>query len=93
MTNGVTRLRLLSRPDCHLCEEMARDLSRLRLSFATIDVELDEELERAYGESIPVLMFGEREIARAPQTAASLERALRRAGVLPDGGPAIHDGR
>ncbi len=87
MTNGVSRLRLLSRPDCHLCEDMARDLSRLRLSFDTINIELDGELERSYGESIPVLMLEEREIARAPQTAASLERALRRSGLLPDGGP------
>lgn len=93
MTNGVTRLRLLSRPDCHLCEDMARDLSRLHLSFDTINIELDEELERAYGESIPVLMLGEREIARAPQTAASLEQALRRAGALPVGSPNRHDGR
>ena len=82
MTNGVTRLRLLSRPDCHLCEDMARNLSRLRLSFDTINIELDDELERAYGESIPVLFLGERELARAPQTAAGLERALRRAGAL-----------
>jgi hypothetical protein len=64
---------------------MAGDLSHLSLDFDTINVELDDELERAYGESIPVLMLGEREIARAPQTAASLERLLRRAGVLPSG--------
>jgi hypothetical protein len=62
---------------------MARDLSRLRLGFVTIDIEQDAALERTFGESIPVLMLDEREIARAPQTAASLEKALRREGLLP----------
>lgn len=80
----MTTLRLLSRPDCGLCEEMARDLTRLKLQFVTIDIESDASLEAAYGEAIPVLMDGEQEIARAPQTRASLERTLRRAGILRD---------
>jgi hypothetical protein len=65
---------------------MAGDLIRLRLSFDTIDIEADASLEQAYGEAIPVLMKGEQEIARAPQTSASLEQALSWAGVLPDKG-------
>ena len=86
MTNGVPRLRLLRRLGCHLCEDMERELSHLRLSFDTINIELDAELERAYGEVIPVLMLGDTEIARAPQTSATLEQALMRAGVLPGKG-------
>jgi hypothetical protein len=61
---------------------MARDLSRLGLRFATIDIEGDATLEAMYGEAIPVLMLGEVEVARAPQDAVSLTRALRRSGVL-----------
>jgi Glutaredoxin-like domain (DUF836) len=62
---------------------MARDLQRLRVEFEEIDVEQDEALERAYGESIPVLLDGENEIARAPQTERSLRDALIRADLLP----------
>ena len=65
---------------------MARDLIRLRLSFDTIDIETDAALEQAYGEAIPVLMQDSVEVARAPQTSASLEHALMRAGILPSKG-------
>jgi glutaredoxin len=79
----TNRLRLLRRPDCGLCEDMARELRRLRISFQEIDIEQDEALERLFGESIPVLLAGDREIARAPQTERSLRQALSRAGLLP----------
>jgi hypothetical protein len=62
---------------------MARDLRRLRVAFEEVDVEQDETLERVYGESIPVLLSGGIEIARAPQTERSLRDALIRAGLLP----------
>ncbi len=62
---------------------MAHDLQRLRVAFDDIDIEQDEALEQAYGESIPVLMQGSREIARAPQTERTLRQALNRAGLLP----------
>ena len=75
-------LRLLSRPECGLCEDMARDLRRLKIAFEEVDVDQDEALQRVYGEVIPVLMMGEREIARAPQTERTLRQALSRAGLL-----------
>ena len=62
---------------------MARDLRRLRVPFDEVDIEQDPALERAYGEAIPVLMAGEVEIARAPQTERSLRDALIRAELLP----------
>ena len=77
------QLRLLRRPECGLCEDMARDLHRLRVAFEEVDIEQDAALERAYGESIPVLMQGDNEIARAPQTERTLRQALSRAGLLP----------
>ncbi|HEY7465118.1 MAG TPA: glutaredoxin family protein [Dehalococcoidia bacterium] len=75
-------LRLLSRRECGLCEDMARDLRRLKLAFVEIDVDEDEALEREYGEVIPVLMLGDREIARAPQIERTLREVLSRAGLL-----------
>jgi hypothetical protein len=61
---------------------MARDLRRLKVAFVEIDVDEDEALEREYGEVIPVLMLGDREIARAPQTERTLREVLSRAGLL-----------
>ena len=75
-------LRLLRRPECGLCEDMARDLRRLKVAFVEIDVDEDEALQREYGEVIPVLMLGDREIARAPQTDRTLRQTLSRAGLL-----------
>jgi glutaredoxin len=77
------RLQLLRRPECGLCEDMARDLRRLHVDFDEVDIEQDEALERAYGEAIPALIAGDIEIARAPQTERSLRDALIRAGMLP----------
>lgn len=78
----ATRLRLLSRPGCHLCEDMARTLGELNLRFETVNIEEDPGLEAAYGESIPVLLQGEAEVARAPQSPRTLKRALERSGVI-----------
>lgn len=76
------RLRLLSRPGCHLCEEMAAGLRDLGLEFDVVNIEEDPELEAAFGEVIPVLMRGDIEVMRAPQSPHSLKRALQRSGVI-----------
>jgi len=53
------RLRLYGREYCHLCDEMARALERLReelrFSVEVFDVDADPELESRYGELVPVL--------------------------------------
>jgi hypothetical protein len=78
----ATGLRLLSRPDCHLCDEMAQTLSQLGLTFERVNVDEDAALSRTYGDSIPVLMRDRTEVARAPQSSRTLKRALQRAGVI-----------
>jgi glutaredoxin len=83
MAEQTPGLRLLSRPECGLCKDMARDLDSLKISFDTIDIDQDESLLKTYGEVIPVLLLGEQEVARAPQTPASLRDSLRRVGLLP----------
>jgi glutaredoxin len=77
----VTRLRLLTRPECHLCEVAARDLTRLGIAFDTIDVDMDEVLVSRFGDMIPVILDGEREIVRAPFTLPVLRRSLEQAGI------------
>lgn len=79
---AATRLRLLSRPGCHLCDEMALALQDLGLEFERTNIDEDAALVERYGEAIPVLFDGEQEVARAPQSARTLKRALSRRGVI-----------
>jgi glutaredoxin len=79
------RIELLSRQGCHLCEDVAEDLTRLGIEFATIDVDQDEGLERRYGDAVPVIMVEGKEVARAPITPASLRSSLASAGVAQTG--------
>jgi glutaredoxin len=72
------RLTLLSRQDCHLCLEAESDLRSLGAAFETVDVDGDAALAARYGGFIPVLLAGDREIARAPMTKESLRWALER---------------
>jgi glutaredoxin len=55
----VIRLTLYSRPGCHLCEEMRREvedlLGDLPHEWDVVDVDRDPDLARRYGESIPIL--------------------------------------
>jgi glutaredoxin-like protein DUF836 len=55
----VIRLTLMSRPGCHLCEEMQREVDALLAGepheWEVVDVDSDPELARRYGDEIPVL--------------------------------------
>ena len=55
----MIRLTLLSRPGCHLCDEMRREvdvlLSDRPHEWNVVDVDSDAELALRYGDSIPVL--------------------------------------
>ena len=73
MTPSPARLRLLSRPGCHLCDAMHREV---------VNVVSDPALAAEFGESIPVLFVNGRLFAktRLPPIAAALR--LRRAAGL-----------
>lgn len=53
-------LRLYTRKECHLCEEMEEVIGRASRGFAVqldiVDVDLDSELLGHYGEDVPVLL-------------------------------------
>jgi len=74
---------MLSRPGCHLCEEMRRQVEEILASTETswevIDVDSDEALASRFGESIPLLYVNGKLFAktRLPRMAAALR--LRRA--------------
>ena len=82
----MTRLTLLSRPGCHLCEEMRRRadtiLADVERQWEDVDVDSDPELARRYGETIPILFVNGRLFAkiRLPRLAAALR--LRRAAAV-----------
>jgi hypothetical protein len=82
-------LTLLGKPGCHLCEEMRRLLERVLPSFPATLVEVDvrehPDLERRYVFEIPVLLAGERELARHRLGEAELRRLL--AELAADEGP------
>ncbi len=82
----MIRLRLLSRPDCHLCDEMQREVDDLlegeSREWEILDVDRDPDLARRYGEEVPVLFVNDRLFAkvRLPRLASRLR--LRRAAGL-----------
>ena len=60
------RLTLLVRAYCHLCDEMRSAMAPLLaaagVTFEEIDVDSDPGLEARWGDWIPVLLAGEREL-------------------------------
>jgi glutaredoxin len=55
----VPRVTLYGKPGCHLCDDARTVVERVRaehpFELREVDVSLDPELHRAYGERIPVL--------------------------------------
>lgn len=85
MTGGPRRLTLLSKPDCHLCHAMREVVESVipafGLSLEEKDVRDDPETDRLYRLDIPVLLLGEREVARHSVTAADLRIRLVELGL------------
>jgi hypothetical protein len=62
------RLTLLVRAYCDLCDDMREALAPLAARFGwaieEIDIDADAVLAKRWGESVPVLLVGERELCR-----------------------------
>ncbi len=90
--SGPIDLRMLSRPGCHLCEEMRAEVDALLAGRARrweeVDVDSDPDLARRYGEVLPVLFVNGRLFARVrlPRLAPGL-RLLRAAAAGASGEP------
>jgi thioredoxin reductase (NADPH) len=73
-------LTLLSRPDCHICEDACKIIAplagELALSLREVNVDEDSALQRRYGNDIPVLFRGSEEIARHSVDAGTLRSVL-----------------
>ena len=65
---AVPRLQVLSRNYCHLCDDMIaaleafRNRNQVEFEIDVIDIDADTGLESKYGDKVPVLLRGEREI-------------------------------
>lgn len=72
-------LTLYSRPDCHLCEELAVALGpiiRGRAQLRIVDVGGDIVLKKAYGLRIPLLVGEGEELSAHPLDVAAVEAYL-----------------
>jgi hypothetical protein len=82
----MIRLKLLSRPGCHLCDQMRGDVDRLLEAepheWEIVDVDSDDEIARRWSDSIPVLFVNGRLFAkiRMPRLATGL-RLMRAAAA------------
>jgi len=61
----MTRLTLITRPGCHLCEEAVEAIRRIDAQtgagWVEVDVTADVELEKEYGERVPVILLDGKE--------------------------------
>jgi glutaredoxin len=58
----VTRVTLISRDGCHLCEVAEQTLDRIAAGgWTRVDVESSLELERDYGDRVPVVLLDGKE--------------------------------
>jgi len=77
------RLTLITRAYCHLCDEMrdalAARASALDFAVDERDVDADAALEARWGDKVPVLLDGERELCRYRLDPAALEVVARAA--------------
>ena len=84
----MIRLTLYSRPDCHLCEEMRREvedlLGDLSHEWDVVDVDRDPELARRYGDSIPILFVNGHLFAKIRLPRLSSKLRLVRAATRSD---------
>ena len=78
----VSHFQLLTRPDCHLCNEMALLLDEILpsygLSYESRNVDEDEGWRRRFGDVVPVLLRDGRPVAKIRLDRRRLQRIVRR---------------
>ena len=62
----MRKLTVLSREYCHLCEDMLAGLRQFQARYSfdieVVDVDRNPHLEEKWGDKVPVLLDGEREL-------------------------------
>ncbi|HEX6651197.1 MAG TPA: glutaredoxin family protein [Thermoleophilaceae bacterium] len=78
----MPRATLYGKPGCHLCDDARAVVERVRadhpFELTEVDVSLDPQLNRAYGERIPVLELDGEELFEFFVDEAELRRRVDR---------------
>ena len=82
-TAGPRDLTLYSRPGCHLCDEMKKQIAPLVAKFHAnlreVNIDDDPILRARYNEEVPVLFLGSRKVAKYSVDIEQLRAQLARA--------------
>ncbi len=82
MKGVAIELELLTRPGCHLCEEMKQAIADaahgLEIRLREVDISENLELERRFGNDIPVLFVNGSKAFKHRATVRELRLRLRR---------------
>lgn len=74
-------LTLITRHDCHLCEEMAAVIEAVRrqvpFGLEVLDVDADPQRRALYSDQVPVLLINGRKAFKYRVTVEALTRRLR----------------
>ena len=82
MSDHSIRIEIYSRPGCHLCDEAKKVIERVGRRFpfvlSVINIETDPELEKLYGEQIPVVFINGNKAFKYHVDEAELERKAKK---------------
>jgi glutaredoxin len=80
---GPRDLTLYSRPGCHLCDEMKKQIAplvkRFGVNLREVNIDGDPILQARYNEEVPVLFLGSRKVAKYSVDTEQLRAQLQRA--------------
>ena len=80
---GPRDLTLYSRPGCHLCDEMKKQIAPLVSKFLAnlreVNIDDDPILRQRYTDEVPVLFLGSRKVAKYAVDIEQLRRQLQHA--------------
>jgi len=80
---GPHDLTLYSRPGCHLCDAMKKQIAPLVSHFNAhlreVNIDNDPVLRQRYNEEVPLLFLGSRKVAKFAVDVEQLRRQLERA--------------
>ena len=82
MPDALVQIDIYSRPGCHLCDAAKEVVERVRLRFPfllrVINIETDPELEKSYGEQIPVVFINGNKAFKYHVDEAELEKKVKK---------------
>lgn len=84
--DATSHFEIYSRRGCHLCDELLEKLENLcrgyRVEIDVLDVDTRSDWREAYGQRVPVLRCGERELCHYFLDTPSVEAVLATTGRL-----------